>query len=759
MIIERGKFALHIALFSALALILVLVSSGSVSAAPVITSWSNTKTGDSDTIFSVTEGETITFSITTDKQYDHIWKVVMGGKELANHTANSTTASSFTWTVPSEKANWDIEVEVFGRRPAAAGPPERIPLRWTITTSNLKTVNPGESIQDAIDSLPAEGGVVELKEGTFNISSTIKIKRSNITLRGAGRDKTTIKAVENIGLIEVFAGDNLEATVIEWLNRGGTAPDGGPFTDEYCTISNVRIEDLHLQGYAKQFISMYAGCIASGFTKDCAYLDIWAENSSMGIVPHFSYRMLIKNNLVEHHKEPWDAYKVNYATITGNTFRDSGANNFKMNSGCGHNKIVNNIFGPSANNGLYIYGASNSNEIINNVIQSNSLSGLDIFYSYKNIIKGNVIKNNGVHGIRIASGSGSSRYIDNTITGNIIYGNKKTGIYVNEETGIIGGKVNITGNTIYGNDEHGINAVRGDFVIKNNIITNNKKYGITYGGIDIILSYNNLWNNTIGNYNGVSVGYEDISTNPLFVDPTNGDFHLKSSAGRWNGTGWVNDNETSPCIDAGDPSEKDPDGTRINMGAYGGTWEASKSISAATGTLTGIVTDKDTGLPIQGALIKASSHQTTTNSTGDYILSLPVGNYTVTASKTGYQSATSSATVNERATTTVNFTLTPIPADTTPPSAVIDLSTSNPTSHSITLTWTAPGDDGNNGTASEYDIRYSTSEITEENWNSATQCTGEPAPKPAGSSETFTVTGLSPNTTYYFALKTADEVP
>jgi hypothetical protein len=39
---------------------------------------------------------------------------------------------------------------------------------------------------------------------------------------------------------------------------------------------------------------------------------------------------------------------------------------------------------------------------------------------------------------------------------------------------------------------------------------------------------------------------------------------------------------SSPCIDAGDPTqpvleEPAPDGGRINMGAYGGTAEASKS--------------------------------------------------------------------------------------------------------------------------------------------------------------------------------------
>jgi hypothetical protein len=78
---------------------------------------------------------------------------------------------------------------------------------------------------------------------------------------------------------------------------------------------------------------------------------------------------------------------------------------------------------------------------------------------------------------------------------------------------------------------------------------------------------------------------------------------------------------------------------------------------------------------------------------------------------------------------------------------------------SITLSWTAPGDDGNVGTATTYDVRYSTSPITNANWNSATQATGEPTPSAAGTAESFTITGLNANTTYYFAIKTADETP
>jgi len=79
-------------------------------------------------------------------------------------------------------------------------------------------------------------------------------------------------------------------------------------------------------------------------------------------------------------------------------------------------------------------------------------------------------------------------------------------------------------------------------------------------------------------------GEGNIVTDPLFVDPENGDYHLKSQAGRWDLTSqsWILDDVTSPCIDAGNPStsfgsEPVNNGGIINMGVYGGTLEASKS--------------------------------------------------------------------------------------------------------------------------------------------------------------------------------------
>ena len=98
--------------------------------------------------------------------------------------------------------------------------------------------------------------------------------------------------------------------------------------------------------------------------------------------------------------------------------------------------------------------------------------------------------------------------------------------------------------------------------------------------------------------------------------------------------------------------------------------------------------------------------------------------------------------------------------DNIPPAEVSDLAVISRSNTSLTLTWTAPGDDGLSGTASEYDIRFSTSAIdTEASWEVATLVSDPPTPQAPGSNDTFTVTGLRSGTRYYFALKTADEVP
>lgn len=95
--------------------------------------------------------------------------------------------------------------------------------------------------------------------------------------------------------------------------------------------------------------------------------------------------------------------------------------------------------------------------------------------------------------------------------------------------------------------------------------------------------------------------------------------------------------------------------------------------------------------------------------------------------------------------------------DTTPPAPVVDLSAASSSAFSAQLTFTATGDDNNIGVASSYDIRYSTSLIDDTNFDSATSAIA-PLPAPSGTLENVIVEGLQSNTTYYFALKVADNV-
>jgi hypothetical protein len=165
---------------------------------------------------------------------------------------------------------------------------------------------------------------------------------------------------------------------------------------------------------------------------------------------------------------------------------------------------------------------------------------------------------------------------------------------------------NIYNNTIVGNFARNRGGALGQClgVLKNNIIAYNRAGDI--GGISGYAenTYNCFWANKRGDAgDGAVISLTDIidkpefannvgwDTNGTITDETddfwvNGDYHLKSEAGRWdpNQQKWVQDDFTSPCIDAGDPNsalvaELWPHGNRVNIGAYGNTTQASWSLS------------------------------------------------------------------------------------------------------------------------------------------------------------------------------------
>ena len=192
----------------------------------------------------------------------------------------------------------------------------------------------------------------------------------------------------------------------------------------------------------------------------------------------------------------------------------------------------------------------------------------------------------------------SPSIVKNKITGNC-YGILKCGgiiannIISNSGTGVDCRKeAIIRNNTIINNTSRGILLTGASIpptppviTIKNNIIANNNEGIYCANGYAISdNSYNCFWNNN-NNFGGIaSAGIGDFLRDPLFA--AGSDYHLRSAAGRYNPDTetWILDDVNSPCIDAGDPCdpigvEPNPNGGRINMGAYGGTAEASKSPS------------------------------------------------------------------------------------------------------------------------------------------------------------------------------------
>lgn len=96
------------------------------------------------------------------------------------------------------------------------------------------------------------------------------------------------------------------------------------------------------------------------------------------------------------------------------------------------------------------------------------------------------------------------------------------------------------------------------------------------------------------------------------------------------------------------------------------------------------------------------------------------------------------------------------PPDTVPPTRIVDLAVSEPTSGSLKLTWTAPLDTSRNGVVS-YLIKRSPSPIvTQTDFENATPVPFQGNPKPSGQPEAVVVSGLSYASTQYFAVNSQD---
>ncbi len=215
-------------------------------------------------------------------------------------------------------------------------------------------------------------------------------------------------------------------------------------------------------------------------------------------------------------------------TVTDNTIWDNKA----LGWGAGGVLVTDDAHGLFRNNEIYGNkcpagwgGGIRANvggviTMTNNSVHSNSASGAPgvlVSYGAFGLLDGNYIHHNvgEAGGVRINDGSIV------TLTNNIIQG-ADTGVTIYDEAT----RVWLSNNTIIDNSSAGIVADdNSEVFITNNIIASNGR-GVEINTPNVTLDYNNLWDNTGGNYYNISPGVHDISVDPQFVDPSSDNYHL-----------------------------------------------------------------------------------------------------------------------------------------------------------------------------------------------------------------------------------------
>lgn len=122
----------------------------------------------------------------------------------------------------------------------------------------------------------------------------------------------------------------------------------------------------------------------------------------------------------------------------------------------------------------------------------------------------------------------------------------------------------------------------------------------------------------------------------------------------------------------------------------------------------------------------------------------------ITNEGTGYTLTASTTTAGVASTTSAPFNV----VDNINPATIATLTVTKVSPTSLQLAWTAPGDDGNLGTATSYELRTKPTAFGD--GQQGTLVTGMPAPAAPGTAQTFVVTGLLPNTPAFFSLRAVD---
>jgi len=617
------KKIVFFSVFSLLGLVIILASVfGGVASAQVIITNVTNKTAMATTVWiqwnvSVEANNTVEYSINSDlsnsswSSWDNetanprikLWKLIPNTTYYYRvKSINTTNSSDYNY---SQIYNFTT--------------PECTTYEF-VDAADVSITGIDNPIQEAIDMVCPDGGVVELN-GSFEIYNRLRIMKSNFALKGQSREKTniTLMSLPTEVWKDDLGGEHYPAIIAinmspeEYNTRvvnssdlkavkGGTSCtsfSGSKGTTNQKSIEywytlypedflvNVSFENFSLISGISGAIGIYPVLIKGlaiknvgiyDFSQRSLYLQQDADVNISNIIVDRKAESAVKGIRIRHVCDGILRDGILRHTYGGAALYDEGMGRYDGLAIIENFTIIN-----VQRTGMYLYGGAVDTIVrdiyINNV--GGSGDGAVEINGAKNILLENfTIKGlpSGVHGVKIWH---KQQCYNITFKNSITDSPGGHGIYCWPYGAAEAYNFTFKNLVIYNAEGDGVHNYDVYILnITNSIIINSAGYGLN--GTNISSRYNNIWNNTLGNYKGSSSGVGDISVDPLFADPESGDFHLKSGAGRWNGSAWVYDSETSPCIDAGDPeddysNEPEPNGERINLGAYGNTVEASKS--------------------------------------------------------------------------------------------------------------------------------------------------------------------------------------
>lgn len=529
----------------------------------LITNYTNTKTNNQNTTLLVSKGESITFSITTDKiPTKHDWFI--------NTPKQSINSDSFTFVVPNEDNVWTIHVDAIGVIPTIGTDLNEISsISWHITTTRIDTISQTEDITTKINSLPINGGILLFNDGIFSITNTVAANRSNIILKGSTNT-----------ILNIISGPRDVAFNTNSPNIN-------------ITYSNFKVQSSGASGFKYLFgwLSYYAGLYVNDFI-----VEFITDNSDLiTIACGGEYAIQDGSNITCTNITFRNINKTNgrfiniawlkYIYMYNNYVDGIGDTSFDFNRNLDTAEIYNNVFKGTYTNTLYRLHGINFADIHNNILENSrvytgtgTISVLFTDGGHDSVIRNNIISGKAVGLIQVNYASPVLSLINNIFNG-VACALETRAPTTRSNT------VYFINNTIYNCSMYGVwlKSTATNSYFTNNIIVNSALYNINISSGNFNeFNYNNVWGAGTSNYAGTVNGTGNISQNPQFADPLNNDFHLKSQFGRWTPFGYVQDTVHSLCIDAGDyasdyTKEPQPNGNRVDIGAYGNTPEASLS--------------------------------------------------------------------------------------------------------------------------------------------------------------------------------------